>query len=77
MLKRRRFKQTVSLRERLLLFAQEARQKAEALPPGAAREQLLKKADQAETAAEQDGWVGPADASLTTGSDATRAVRQA
>ena len=66
MLNRRRFKQTVSLKDRLLLFAQEARQKAETLPPGPARDQLLKKANQAETVAEKDGWVAPEDASLAT-----------
>ena len=34
MLKRRRFKQTIPLEERLLQFAQETRRKAESLPPG-------------------------------------------
>jgi hypothetical protein len=69
MLKRRRFKQTVSLKDRLLLFAGETRRKAETLPAGPAREQLLKKAAQAEAAAERDGWAGPENASLGSGDD--------
>jgi hypothetical protein len=67
MLRRRRFKQTVSLKDRLLLFAQETRRKAENLPPGPARDQRLKKANQAETASEQDGWVAQEKASLGSG----------
>ena len=67
MLKRRRFKQTLSLKDGLLHFAHETREKAEALPPRPARDQLLKKESQAETAAEKDGWIAPKDALLTFG----------
>jgi hypothetical protein len=46
----RRFKQTMSLKERLISFAHEARDEAVALRPGAEQEDLLK-ARQADTAA--------------------------
>lgn len=69
MLRRRRLKQTVSLKDRLLLFAQETRRKAEGFPPGPARDELIKKATQAETASEIDGWIGPQNASFSAGED--------
>jgi hypothetical protein len=47
---RRRFKQTTSLQDRLAAFAQEVRDKASSLPPGNERQELLKKARQADTA---------------------------
>lgn len=59
MQRRRRFKHTASLKERLLAFAEETRAKAQALPSGPERDQLMKKAAQAETASEQEGWAGP------------------
>ena len=49
MLKRRRFKQQFSLRDRLIAWAAKLREQAAKLPPGAQREQLLSKAHQAET----------------------------
>jgi len=52
----RRFKQTISLRDRLTSFATEVREKASRLPPGAEREALVKKASRAETAADLDAW---------------------
>jgi hypothetical protein len=55
MQKRRRFKQTVSLADRLSAFAEEARKRASSLPPGPAREELTKKLRQAETALQFDG----------------------
>jgi hypothetical protein len=56
MLKRRRFKQTQSLQDRLATFAKDTRDKAEALPPGPEREDLLKRARQADTASRIDEW---------------------
>jgi hypothetical protein len=54
---RRRFEQTKSLQDRLSEFAADARRKAGELPDSAARDELLKKAHQADTAARLDGWV--------------------
>jgi hypothetical protein len=45
---RKRFKQTSSLRERLIDFAESARAQAAALPPGPDQDTLLKKALSAE-----------------------------
>jgi len=56
MIERRRFKQTKSLKERLSAFAEEARGKAK-LAVGAERDELLKKARRADTAAHIDDWV--------------------
>ncbi|MDX3969171.1 MAG: hypothetical protein QHD01_21600 [Bradyrhizobium sp.] len=56
MSKRRRFKQSISFKERLAAFADEAREKASALPPGADRDDLLRKARQADTATHLDEW---------------------
>jgi hypothetical protein len=50
--RRRRFKQTVPLGERLIQRAELARQQAAQLPPGKERHDLLKKAQQAEVVAE-------------------------
>ena len=49
---RRRTKQTVSLTDRLALFANEIREKALHLAPGPERDALLKKIKQADTAAD-------------------------
>lgn len=57
MIKRRRFKQELSLRDRLALFAKAAREKALTLPPGAERDELLRKASQADTTAHLTDWV--------------------
>lgn len=56
-IRRRRVKQTISFKERLLKSAQEAREEAARLPPGPSRERLLLKARQSETAANIDTWV--------------------
>lgn len=53
---RRRVKQTKSLEERLTAFIQETRQEAEAVPPGAERNDILKRATKAEAAKEIDAW---------------------
>jgi hypothetical protein len=54
--KRRRFKQNQSLQDRLQTFASDIRAKAEALPPGAERDDLMKKARQADTALHLQDW---------------------
>jgi hypothetical protein len=56
MSKRRRFKHSTSLKERLASFAKEVRAKASRLPPGVERDTLLKKASQADTATHLDEW---------------------
>lgn len=56
MKRRRRFKQTTSLQERLASYAQEARQKASQIRPGPEQDALLKKARQADVAAHLDDW---------------------
>jgi hypothetical protein len=50
MQKRRRFKQSQSLKDRLSLFAEDARKAADELPPGPAKDDMLRKARQADTA---------------------------
>jgi hypothetical protein len=57
MQKRRRFKQTTSLKDRLLEEAQNLREQAKLLPYGLVREATLKKARQAEAAANMDQWL--------------------
>ncbi|MDN5001518.1 hypothetical protein ACFQZO_11545 [Bradyrhizobium sp. GCM10027634] len=54
---RRRFKQTETLQERLARFAAELRERAQALPPGVERDQLLKTARNADTTAHLDDWM--------------------
>ena len=56
MVKRRRFKQTESLQDRLQAFASDVRAQAETLPPGTERDGLLKKARQADTAFHLNEW---------------------
>lgn len=51
MQRRRRFKQTETLQDRLAKFAKDVREKAERLPPGDERSALLKRARNADTAA--------------------------
>jgi hypothetical protein len=53
MIRRRRFKQTTSLHDRLVLDARKCRERARELPPGKDRDFLLEKARQDETVA---GW---------------------
>ena len=54
---RRRFKQVKSLEERLAEEAKRLREEARLLPPGAVREQVLRKASQAETALHVSEWL--------------------
>jgi len=53
MIRRRRFKQTTSLENRLVMDAKKSRERARKLPPGKERDTLLEKARQDETVA---GW---------------------
>ena len=57
MLMRRRVKQTEALEVRLAAEAERLRDEAKALPPGAAREEMLRKARQAETGSQMSEWL--------------------
>jgi hypothetical protein len=57
MIGRHRFKQTKSLKERLLEEAQNLRDEAKLLPYGPLRDAALKKARQTEVAAHMDDWL--------------------
>ena len=54
---RRRVKHTLSFEERLTKEADRCRAAADKLPPGTERDDLLKKAHQADTAARINAWV--------------------
>jgi hypothetical protein len=54
---RRRFRQTISLKERLAEEAKRLREAARLLPPGAVRQAALRKARQAEIAAHLSEWL--------------------
>ena len=56
-MERRRVKQIQSLEDRLAEEAKRLREKAKLLPPGAARETLLRKARQAETGSHISEWL--------------------
>ena len=53
---RRRIKQTVSLTDRLTIFANETRVKALQVAPGPKRDALLKKVKQADAAVDLERW---------------------
>nr|WP_245318617.1 hypothetical protein [Bradyrhizobium sp. DOA1] len=57
MIRRRRFKQTKSLKERLLEEAHKLLEEARLLPHGPVRDAALKRARQAEAAAHMDDWL--------------------
>ncbi|WP_375161667.1 hypothetical protein [Bradyrhizobium sp. RDT46] len=57
MSKRRRFKQTQSLEERLAEEAKHLREQATLLPPGPLREQVMRKARQCETGSHMSEWL--------------------
>jgi hypothetical protein len=57
MSKRRRFKQSVPLKDRLASFAKDVRAKASLTPPGPERTDLIRRAQQADAAALLDGWI--------------------
>jgi hypothetical protein len=54
--RRRRFKQTASLKDRLTAWAEDIRRLTGQLQPGPERDLLLKKASQADTASHLDRW---------------------
>ncbi|RXG91137.1 MULTISPECIES: hypothetical protein [Bradyrhizobium] len=54
---RHRFKQTESLEARLAAEAERLREEAKSLPPGAARDEMLRKARQAETGSQLSEWL--------------------
>jgi hypothetical protein len=56
-MQRRRFKQTDPLEERLAQEAKRLREEAKCLPPGAARDDLLRRARQAETGSHMSEWL--------------------
>ncbi|UPJ44965.1 hypothetical protein IVB40_13535 [Bradyrhizobium sp. 40] len=56
-MQRRRFKQTLTLEERLLREAEQIALNAENLPPGTERETLLQKARHAKMAAHINEWL--------------------
>ena len=57
MQKRRRYEQTQTLQDRLTSYAQQARELAATLPPCPKKEDLLRKAQQADTASHLDEWL--------------------
>ena len=57
MQKRRRFKQTTTLRERLADEAERCREEAHKLAPGPRRDMLLRQARRDETAMQIDSWL--------------------
>lgn len=56
-MKRRRFKRTESLKQRLTEQAAKLRQDAQMTPPGAKRDKLIRQARQLETAANIQDWL--------------------
>lgn len=56
-MQRRRFKQTISLEERLAEEARRLREEAELLPHGPVRDEALRKARQAETSSHLSEWL--------------------
>lgn len=56
-MKRRRFKQTTSLDQRLEEQAKHLRQQALGIPPGIERDRLIRRARQVEVAAHMSEWL--------------------
>jgi hypothetical protein len=56
---RSRIKQSSTLGDRLKKEARNLRKQAEGMPPSIRRDELLRKAGQAETAAQMDEWLTP------------------
>ena len=54
---RRRFEPSQSLGDRLAAFAKDTRDEAAKLPPGIERDELVRKARQADTASHLDEWI--------------------
>jgi hypothetical protein len=57
MLTRRKSRQTDPLEARLAAEAERLREEADSLPPGAARDEMLRKARQAETGSQMSEWL--------------------
>ena len=57
MIKRRRFKQTLSLSERLVQDVEDLKARLATLPPGPERDQLVRRIRQNETAAKIEQWL--------------------
>ena len=57
MAERRRARQTLSFKDRLILWSQKVRGDADKMRPGREREDLLRKVSQADVAAHVDEWV--------------------
>ena len=57
--RRNRSPQTQSLEERLAAHAARLREEAKMLPPGAVRDEILLRAEQAEAAAGMSQWLDP------------------
>ena len=57
MQQRRRFKQSDLLEERLAEEAKRLREEARLLPPGAVRDEMIRKARQAETGSHMSEWL--------------------
>jgi hypothetical protein len=57
MQRRRRFKQTIPLEERLRVQAMADRERAQTLPPGRERDELLSRARRADTASHLSAWL--------------------
>ena len=56
-MRRRYFKNTLSFPDRLAMEAERLREEAKTKPPGPERDELIKKAHQADAAAHIDQWV--------------------
>jgi hypothetical protein len=56
-MQRRRFNQTCSLEERLAEEAKRLRAEAKLLPPGAVRDEMMRRARQAETGSHMSEWL--------------------
>ena len=56
-MERRRVKHTTSFEGRLVQEAQHLREQVKSLPPGIERDELIRKARQAETASRMNEWV--------------------
>jgi hypothetical protein len=56
-MQRRRFKQIKSLEDRLAQEAKRLREEAKSLPPGIARDELIRKASRCETGSHMSDWL--------------------
>jgi hypothetical protein len=65
--KRRRFKQTTTLAERLTAEAIRLRSQASSLPPGSEQTELWQKVRQTETALRVDQWLASTESSPSAG----------